>query len=103
MIKSGGENIYPAEIERILLSDSRVSEAVIIKRADDEWGEVPIAFIARFDNRLLENDIKLLCKKKLAPYKCPKEIKFIDIDDFPRSATGKIQRHEMELWAYSKN
>jgi len=98
MIKSGGENIYPAEIERVLLSDSKVSDAVIVKKPDIDWGEVPIAFIARFDPSLTENDVKILYHKKLARYKCSKEVKFINLNDSPRSTTGKFQRHEMELW-----
>ena len=54
MIKSGGENIYPAEIERVLLSDPRVSDAVVVRKRDAKWGEVPVAFVARRDERLSE-------------------------------------------------
>lgn len=97
MIKSGGENIYPAEIERVLLSDARVRDAVIVRKRDDRWGEVPVAFIARKDELLSENDIEVLCRNALAGYKRPKQIHFIDYEDFPRSTTGKILRHEMEL------
>jgi len=96
MIKSGGENIYPAEIERVLLSDVRVSDAVVVRKSDAKWGEVPVAFIARRDEALSEADVEAMCRKSLAGYKRPKEIRFVRFEDFPRSTTGKILRHEME-------
>jgi fatty-acyl-CoA synthase len=96
MIKSGGENIYPAEIERVLLSDSRVSDAVVIRKLDAKWGEIPVAFISRRDDALSEADIEWVCRKSLAGYKRPKEVHFVRFEDFPRSTTGKILRHEME-------
>jgi acyl-CoA synthetase (AMP-forming)/AMP-acid ligase II len=96
MIKSGGENIYPAEIERVLLSDPRVSDAVVIRKRDAKWGEIPIAFISRRDDALSEADVEAVCRKSLAGYKRPKEVHFVRFEDFPRSTTGKILRHEME-------
>lgn len=96
MIKSGGENIYPAEIERVLLSDPRISDAVVVRKRDAKWGEVPVAFISRLDAALNEADIEALCRKSLAGYKRPKQVFFVGFEDFPRSTTGKILRHEME-------
>ena len=96
LIKSGGENIYPSEIERVLLADPRVADAVVVRRSDARWGEVPIAFIARRDESLTEADLRRLCRDSLAGYKQPKEIRFIRAEDLPRSTTGKIQRHEVE-------
>jgi acyl-CoA synthetase (AMP-forming)/AMP-acid ligase II len=98
MIKSGGENIYPAEIERVLLADPRVADAAIVRKKDAQWGEVPVAFIAARDAGLNEADIEALCRAKLAGYKRPKEVHFIKLEQFPRSTTGKIQRHAMEAW-----
>ncbi|MGH7041259.1 MAG: class I adenylate-forming enzyme family protein [Acetobacteraceae bacterium] len=98
MIKSGGENIYPAEIERVLLSDPRIADAVVVRRPDERWGEVPVAFIAPKVSGLTEEDIEALCRQKLASYKRPKAVRFIAFEDFPRSTTGKIQRHEIEKW-----
>ena len=96
MIKSGGENIYPAEIERVLLLDPRVSDAIVVRRKDERWGEVPIAFVSRNDNSLFEEEVEALCRKELAGYKHPKAVHFIRFEDFPRRTTGKILRHEME-------
>jgi acyl-CoA synthetase (AMP-forming)/AMP-acid ligase II len=98
MIKSGGENIYPAEIERVLLSDPRIADAAVVRRRDERWGEVPVAFVAAKSPELTEEDVVALCRGRLAGYKRPKAIRFIAFEDFPRSTTGKIQRHEMEKW-----
>jgi len=96
LIKSGGENIYPAEIERVLLADPRVSDAAVVRTKDDKWGEVPVAFISRKDEALTEADVEALCRTALAGYKRPKQVHFIPFEEFPRSTTGKIQRHELE-------
>lgn len=96
MIKSGGENIYPAEIERVLLADPRISDAIVVRYPDDRWGEVPVAFVARNDETLSEADIEQMCRNALAGYKRPKQVHFVRFEDFPRSTTGKILRHEME-------
>ncbi|MFT4149836.1 MAG: AMP-binding protein [Paracoccaceae bacterium] len=96
LIKSGGENIYPAEIERVILSDPRVADAIVVRRADDRWGEVPVAVIARTDDTLDEAAVIALCRENLAGYKRPKGVVFIAIEDFPRSTSGKIIREEIE-------
>jgi acyl-CoA synthetase (AMP-forming)/AMP-acid ligase II len=96
LIKSGGENIYPAEIERVLLADPRVADAAVVRKSDARWGEVPIAYVALRDPSLEEAELKARCRAELAGYKQPKEIHFIGFEDFPRSASGKIQRHELE-------
>lgn len=96
MIKSGGENIYPAEIEQYILADPRVADAAVVRKSDERWGEVPVVFAARRDNSLNAEDLIAACKGKLASYKLPKEVHFIELDDFPRSTSGKIQRHELE-------
>ena len=96
LIKSGGENVYPAEIERVLLRDPRVAECAVVRAKDSKWGEVPVAFVARHDESLDEATLLALCRGELAGYKQPKQIRFITIDQFPRSASGKVQRHELE-------
>jgi len=96
MIKSGGENIYPAEIERVLLADPRIRDAVIVRKRDARWGEIPVALIARQADDLDAADVDRLCRASLAGYKRPREVHFVAYEDLPRSTTGKIQRHEAE-------
>jgi len=96
MIKSGGENIYPAEIERVLMREPRVEDAAVVRAKDPRWGEVPVAFVARNDASLTADRLLDMCRAELAGYKQPKAINFIDMAEFPRSASGKIQRHELE-------
>lgn len=96
LIKSGGENIYPAEIERVLLADSRVADAVVVRRADPRWGEVPVAFVVRADDGLQAEDVLDCCRGRIAGYKLPKAVHFLSDDQLPRSTTGKIKRHELE-------
>ncbi|NUZ07495.1 class I adenylate-forming enzyme family protein [Piscinibacter koreensis] len=97
LIKSGGENIYPAEIERVLLAQPAVADAVVVRRRDGRWGEVPVAFVAVQPGAAADGEPLLSrCRERLAGYKVPKEIRFVDMAAFPRSSTGKIQRHEVE-------
>jgi fatty-acyl-CoA synthase len=96
MIKTGGENVYPAEIERVLLSDTRITEAAVVRVADQKWGEVPVAFVSCRDATVTETYLLELCRRDLAAYKRPRQFRFIDFSEFPRSTSGKVQRHELE-------
>lgn len=96
LIKSGGENIYPSEIERVLLASPRIAEAVVVRRSHAKWGEVPVAFIVRRDGALTNDDVVGMCRSQLAGYKVPKDVRFVADTDLPRNLTGKILRHELE-------
>jgi acyl-CoA synthetase (AMP-forming)/AMP-acid ligase II len=96
MIKSGGENVYPAEIERVLMSDPRITEAAVVRAPDAKWGEVPVAFVSRRDTTITEPELLVMCRRDLAGYKCPRQFRFIEFSEFPRSTSGKVQRHELE-------
>ena len=96
MIKSGGENIYPAEIERHILADARIADAAVVRKPDDRWGEVPVVFAARTDEAMTEEDVIAMCRGRIANYKLPKEVHFVAMEDLPRSTSGKIQRHVLE-------
>ena len=96
LIKSGGENIYPAEIERFLLGSRRIADAVIVRKHDAHWGEVPVAFVVRADETLTADDVIALCRGHIANYKLPKEVHFILEADMPRSETSKVKRFELE-------
>ncbi len=103
LIKSGGENIYPAEIERVLLADSRVGDAIVVRTPDDQWGEVPVAVIARNSDDLTASDVEDMCRTALAGYKRPKGVYFRDLDAFPRSSSGKIIREDVEKWVMEQS
>jgi fatty-acyl-CoA synthase len=96
MIKTGGENVYPAEIERVLMTDKRITEAAVVRAPDPKWGEVPVAFVSCRDNALTEVELVELCRRDLAGYKRPRQFRFIEFSEFPRSTSGKVQRHELE-------
>ena len=96
MIKTGGENVYPAEIERVLMGDARITEAAVVRAPDEKWGEIPVAFVSCRDPAVTEQDLLDLCRRDLAGYKCPRQVRFIDFLEFPRSTSGKVQRHELE-------
>ncbi|MBU6271105.1 MAG: AMP-binding protein [Betaproteobacteria bacterium] len=99
MIKSGGENIYPMEIERVLMTDPRVLEAVVVRRRDPRWGEVPVAFVACRQPDVSAESLLRHCRAGLSSYKLPREIRFVaSPEDFPRSTSGKIQRTRVEEW-----
>lgn len=89
MIISGGENIYPAEIEEVLYTHPDILECAVIGVPDPDWGENVKAYIVlKPEKTLQENDIIDYCTKKLASYKKPKEIEFIE--QLPRNAAGKV-------------
>jgi fatty-acyl-CoA synthase len=93
MFISGGENVYPAEIENVLCAHPAISEAAVVPAPDPKWGEVgrafilPIAGVAALDTVELE----AFCRARLAAYKVPK--RFDMVSEFPRTAAGKIQKH----------
>jgi len=99
LIKSGGENIYPAEIERVLLSHKNVFEAIVVKSKSVEWGETPVALVAISNEEefeVIQKELIDMCRNKLAGYKQPKTILHINKEKIPRSTTGKVQRHIVE-------
>lgn len=93
MYISGGENVYAAEVEAQLAEHPGVLEAAVIGVADEKWGEVGCAYLLPGTDNTLPDDADLIrfCKQRLAPYKVPKY--FIRVDDFPRTAAGKVQKH----------
>ena len=88
LIISGGENIYPAEVERIINQVKNIEESAVIGIPDDKWEEVPIAFIKIKNKSYSSNEVFQTMKTKLARYKIPKKI--ITIDEVPKNALGKI-------------
>jgi fatty-acyl-CoA synthase len=91
MYISGGENVYPAEVENVLHQIAAVAEAAIIGIPDPQWGEVGLAIIAvKPGQALTEADIHAHCSANLARFKCPRQVRFVEA--LPRNATGKIHK-----------
>lgn len=92
MYISGGENVYPAEVENVIYQLDGVTEAAVIGVADDRWGEVGRAFIVRKPGaNLTEEAIIGHCADNLAKFKVPKSVRFTE--ELPHNATGKITKH----------
>jgi fatty-acyl-CoA synthase len=94
MIISGGENIYPAEVEAAIAELSEVSSVAVIGVQDDKWGEVPRAIVTlREGAALTEEQLRSHLDGRLARYKIPKSVVFVD--EMPRTASGKIRKLEL--------
>lgn len=93
LIISGGENIYPAEIENVLLTHPAVKEAGVCGIEDEEWGQVPIAFVVLKDQIQIDQ-LLAFCQKFLARYKIPKKI--IITDELPRNGANKLLRRKLK-------
>lgn len=94
MIISGGENIYPLEIEKVILSIEDVHETAVVGMEDQKWGEVPVAFVVlKGNSTVTKEQILAHCKKHLGKYKIPKMIQFTN--ELPRNSTGKIQKNKL--------
>jgi len=90
LIISGGENIYPAEVERVLLEHPDVAECGVIGRSDPKWDEVPVAYVIRRAGCVVEAEhLMVHVSTQLARFKVPRE--FVFVDDLPRTALGKVQ------------
>ncbi len=88
MVISGGENVYPAEIEAVLMTHPDIIEAGVIGQPSERWGESPFAIIVRRRPDLTEREVIEFCRGKLAAFKQPKGVAFIDV--IPRNPSGKI-------------
>jgi long-chain acyl-CoA synthetase len=100
MIVSGGENVYPAEVENALLAHPAVADAAVIGVPDDKWGETVKAIVVRAagasdDDEGLAIDIIADTRGRLAHFKCPTSVDFIDV--LPRNPSGKVLKRELRL------
>jgi acyl-CoA synthetase (AMP-forming)/AMP-acid ligase II len=94
MIVSGGENVYPAEIEKVILEIPDVADVSVIGITDDKWGETPKAYIELHTGATVtQAEIESYCRTKLAGYKIPRHIEFIEA--LPRNPTGKVLKKEL--------
>jgi len=102
LIISGGENIYPAEVEATLLAHPAVQEAGVVGVPDAQWGQTPVAYVVlrpeHTPSDALAEELIAFCRARLAAYKLPRSISFAA--DLPRTASGKLRRaalREMEM------
>jgi fatty-acyl-CoA synthase len=95
MFISGGENVYPAEVESVLLSLPGIDEAAVIGIPDPEWGEVGLAFCV--GTSCTAEELRTALKDRLAAFKIPRQIRFLDA--LPKTATGKIRKGDLRRHA----
>lgn len=93
MFISGGENVYPAEVENVLAAHPAIAEAAVLPRPDEKWGEVGRAFVLLANGAPppAADELEAYCRGLLAAYKVPRSFEFVA--DFPRTAAGKVQKH----------
>jgi O-succinylbenzoic acid--CoA ligase len=90
LIISGGENIYPAEIEHVLKRHPFVQDAAVTGKASDRWGSVPVAVVVARKPTPSDHDLETWCRARLAGFKIPK--RFVFLDALPTNAMGKVDR-----------
>ena len=99
MIITGGEHVYPSEVEEVIGSHQGVFDCAVIGLPDEKWGEKVAAVVVKKqgtdDTTINEEIIKNCCKEQMAGYKSPKEILFINEDEMPRTPTGKILHRKL--------
>ena len=95
LIISGGFNIYPREIEEVLLEQPGVREVVVCGVPDERRGELPVAYVVA-DDSFDEAQVEAACRQALASFKVPRA--FVRVDSLPRTALGKIQKHLLPAW-----
>ncbi|MFN3389479.1 MAG: AMP-binding protein, partial [Allosphingosinicella sp.] len=96
MFISGGENVYPAEVENVLAGHPAVCEAAVVPAPHPKWGEVGRAFVQVACGRTPPDaaELEAFCRGRLAAYKVPRSFEFVR--DFPRTAAGKVQKHLLQ-------
>ncbi len=95
MIISGGENIYPAEIENVIMGHPGVADVAVIGVPHEKWGETPLAVVVKRDAELTEESVIEHCNGKLAKFKMPSAVRFLDA--IPRNASGKALKRELRI------
>jgi len=101
LLKVGGENVDPTEVESLLLADPRINHVAVVGIPDPRLSEVPVAFvIPEAGATLSEDDVVALCRGRIAGFKCPRRVFFVDA--FPMTGSGKIQKYLLRERAQEK-
>jgi len=96
LYKSGGELVMPREIEELLSAHDDIAQAFAIGLTDERWGEIGCAVVVRRSgSAITEDDVIALCKAKLARFKVPKQVIFLEQDELPKTPTGKVQKYRL--------
>jgi len=90
LILSGGENIYPAEVERVLTLHPQIAVAAVIAQPDPKWGQVPVAAFVAHHGSPSRDELERHCRSRLAGFKVPK--RFVQLESLPNQSTGKLDR-----------
>ena len=102
MIITGGENVYPREVEEVLFTVPEIEECAVIGLPDKEWGEKVAAFIIpKAGKTIYTDELKAFLKTKMAPFKVPKV--YVVTDTLPRSGKGTILKREIKREYLEKN
>lgn len=95
LIISGGENIYPSEIENVIQTHPEIKEVSVVGMDDSEWGQIPVAFYAvKNQSKVTGLDLEKYCLQKLAKYKVPK--RWIQVEELPKNASNKVLRRVLK-------
>ncbi len=96
LIKTGGENVYPAEVEAVISRHPAIQEACVFGVPDAHWGEtIKAVLVLQAGQTATREEIVAWCRERLAGYKRPRYLQFVRSEELPRSTTGKLQRHEL--------
>ena len=96
MIISGGENIYPSEVENVLGENAKIKDVAVIGVPDEKWGETVLAAVVMHQHQTATaEELIEWCRGKMAGYKRPRLMKIITDDEMPRTATGKIMHRKL--------
>ncbi len=101
MIKPGGENVYPAEIERVFLAHPMVRDCAVVGAKHPKWNETPVAFVALVDDaigKITGDELRAYCKANLSGFKVPSRVVIRPYEDFKFNETGKYDRNLIESW-----
>ncbi len=90
---SGGENVYPAQVEAVLLDHPAVADVIVFAEVEARWGSVPVAAVVLLDDATADSALDRPCRERLAAYKVPR--RYIRVVELPRDSLGKIRRREL--------
>ena len=93
MIISGGENVYPIEVEQVLHRHPDIADVAVIGAPDPQWGETVVAVVVPAGDSLDGDAVIAYCRERIAAFKCPRRVEVVD--ELPRNATGKLLKREL--------